>query len=225
MKRIHVGSPWSRSLSYKADLGQGSYGWSLKASPLWTVSMLMIRVFYWQASAGSLTCWGGVSPSSAGSQDPAWAWDRWWRTVVRVGDGKCLSTPSLFKDGSSNVAWTPLALLGWTIHLWGGCSVELCVPLDNAALLGVPVPVWVCWWVLYFPGMLCFWRFLLSFSAIPDREGIETPWCSSPLHPRWGPVSPRSLEGPIRVSACVERCPGLFLFLLCLLCLAWYHLK
>lgn len=186
----------------------------------------MIRVFYWQASAGSLTCWGGVpvvcrvtrSGVSLGPLMEDCGAGGWWEMSQHT-----ISVQRGFLQWS----WTPLALLGWTIHLWGGCLVELCVPLgtDNAALLGVPVPAWVCWWVLYFPGMLCFWRFLLSFSATPDREGIETLWCSSPLHPRWGPVSPRSLEGPIRVSACVERCPGMFLFLLCLLCLAWYHLK
>lgn len=33
---------------------------SLKASPLRAISTLMIWVFYWQASAGSLTCWWGA---------------------------------------------------------------------------------------------------------------------------------------------------------------------
>lgn len=53
------------------------------------------------------------------------------------------------------------------------------------------------------PGMSCFWRFLLSSSDIPDKEGKAILILFS--------LGSHFLGGPIWVSAFFERCPETFL--------------
>lgn len=221
----------------------------------------MIQVFYWQASAGSLTCWWGLPRRLQGQKIQrergtvdGGLWCGWVmgnvsahhlcsKMVPPTWHGRLLLSHQRSSLAGTQTRLSPkgcpvcckcscpeeVALPGWTIHLWRGCLVELSWHRQRcfACLLSFWCPS-SCMSVLLglnFPGMLCFWRFLLSFFSYSRQGGDRNPVMlfspSSPL----GPVSPRSLEGPIRVSACVERCPEMFLFLLCLLCLAWYLLK
>lgn len=166
--------------------------WSLKASLLWTVSALMIRMFYWQASAGSLTCWWGLPPRLQGHKIQ--------REGGTVDGGLCfpwvMGKVSAHTLRSSRHRQRCFACL---LSFW-------CPSFYLSVLVG-----------LDFPGMLCFRRFLPSFSALPDRDRNAL----LPFIPAGVPFLRGLLKAPSGSPGPIPRCSCSFFASYVLLGIFW----